>query len=142
MLHIPPYANIVRFTKGKISGDLSNVRNIDEFIREMEKVAKECYRVLKSGKHCAILIGDTRKRKHVVPISVRVLEVFLKVGFILKEDVIKPQWKMKGTREKWRGSKYDFLKLSHEHLFIFRKPQKNEKLNLMGTACSGINNYD
>jgi len=124
----PPYANIVRFSNNKIKGDLSNVRNIDEFIKEMEKVAEESYRVLKSGKHCGILIGDTRKRKHFVPITARVLEVFLKVGFILREDVIKIQWKMKSTREKWRGSKYDFLLLAHEHLFIFRKPDKNEKL--------------
>ncbi len=126
----PPYANIVKFSKSsKIEGDLSSVGNVDEFIKEMEKVAEECYRVLKPGKHCAILIGDTRRKKHLVPISVRVLEAFLKVGFILKEDVIKVQWKMKGTREKWRGSKYDFLLLAHEHLYIFRKPQKNEKLN-------------
>ncbi|MFN4227844.1 MAG: TRM11 family SAM-dependent methyltransferase [Candidatus Ratteibacteria bacterium] len=124
----PPYANIVRFTNNKIEGDLSNVKNIDEFINEMVKVAKECYRVLKPGKHCAILIGDTRKKKHFVPITARVMEIFLKVGFILREDVIKLQWKMKSTREKWRGSKYDFLLLAHEHLFIFRKPEKGEKL--------------
>jgi len=126
----PPYANIVKFSNNRIEGDLSNVKNIDEFINEMIKVARESYRVLKPGKYCAILIGDTRKRKHFVPIATRVLEVFLKVGFILREDVIKLQWKMKGTREKWRGSKYDFLLLAHEHLFIFRKPGKDEKLTL------------
>jgi DNA modification methylase len=124
----PPYANIVRFSQKKIEGDLSNVRNIDEFINEMEKVARECYRVLKPGKYCAILMGDTRKKKHFVPITTRVMETFLKVGFIIKEDVIKLQWKMKGTREKWRSSKYDFLLLAHEHLFIFRKPDVGEKL--------------
>jgi len=126
----PPYANIIKFTNNKIEGDLSKVKNIDEFIKEMEKVAKECFRVLKPGKHCAILIGDTRKRKHFVPISSRILEIFLKTGFILREDVIKIQWKMKSTRERWRGSKYDFLLLAHEHLFIFRKPERDEKINL------------
>jgi DNA modification methylase len=125
----PPYANIIRFTHNNIKGDLSNVKNIDEFIREIEKVAKECFRVLKPGKYCAILIGDTRKKKHFVPISTRCLEVFLKTGFILKEDIIKVQWKMKSTREKWRSSKHDFLLIAHEHLFIFRKPDKREKLN-------------
>jgi len=125
----PPYANIIRFTHDKVKGDLSNVKNVDEFIEEMGKVAKECFRVLKPGKYCAILIGDTRKKKHFVPIATRCLEVFLRTGFILKEDVIKVQWKMKSTREKWRGSKYDFLLIAHEHLFIFRKPDKREKLN-------------
>ncbi|MCM8808539.1 MAG: methyltransferase domain-containing protein [Candidatus Omnitrophica bacterium] len=136
----PPYANIVRFTNNKIEGDLSNVRDIDEFVNEMEKVAKECYRVLKPGKHCAILIGDTRKKKHFVPIAVRVMEVFLKIGFILREDVIKLQWKMKSTREKWRGSKYDFLLLAHEHLFIFRKPEKGEKLTQYKNSLIWNNN--
>jgi DNA modification methylase len=124
----PPYANIVKFSNKKIEGDLSNVRDIDEFIAGMMKVAQESYLVLKPGKYCAILIGDTRKKKHFVSITARVLEVFLKVGFILKEDVIKLQWKMKSTREKWRGSNYDFLLLAHEHLFIFRKADKEEKL--------------
>jgi DNA modification methylase len=124
----PPYANIIRFSQKKIEGDLSNVRNIDEFINEMEKVARECYRVLKPGKYCAILMGDTRKKKHFIPITARVMETFLKVGFIIKEDVIKLQWKMKSTREKWRSSQYDFLLLAHEHLFIFRKPEVGEKL--------------
>ncbi|MEO0263389.1 MAG: DNA methyltransferase [candidate division WOR-3 bacterium] len=125
----PPYANIIRFSKTNIEGDLSNIKNIDEFIEEMYKVAKECYRVLKHGKYCCILIGDTRKKKHFVPISARVLEVFLSVGFILREDIIKLQWKMKSTREKWRGRNYDFLLLSHEHLYIFRKPKKEERLS-------------
>jgi hypothetical protein len=119
----------VKFSNKRIEGDLSNVRNIDEFIEEMFKVAQESYRVLKPDKHCCILMGDTRKRKHFVPVTVKVLEVFLRAGFILREDVIKLQWKMKSTREKWRGRNYDFLLLAHEHLYIFRKPAKNENLN-------------
>jgi hypothetical protein len=94
----------------------------------MRKVAEESYRVLKPGKHCAILIGETRRHKHFVPIAPRVLQAFLDVGFILREDVIKLQWKMKTTREKWRGRNYDFLLLAHEHLYIFRKPKEGEKL--------------
>jgi len=35
-----------------------------------------------------------------VPIAVRVLLAFLDVGFVLREDVIKLQWKMKTTRER------------------------------------------
>jgi len=95
----------------------------------MRKVAEESYRVLKPGKHCAILMGDTRRHKHFVPITPRVLQSFLDAGFILREDIIKMQWKMKSTREKWRGNKYDFLLIAHEHLYIFRKPDKDEKIS-------------
>jgi DNA modification methylase len=125
----PPYASIVPFSKGRIEGDISSVHNIAEFVEEMRKVAEESYRVLRPGKHCAVLIGDTRRHKHFVPIAPRVLHTFLDASFILREDVTKIQWKMKSTREKWRGKKYDFLLLAHEHLYIFRKPEEGERLS-------------
>ncbi len=124
----PPYVSIISYSNKKVEGDLSSIESVDEFVEEMKKVAKESFRVLKPGKHCAILIGDTRRHKHYVPVAFRVMQAFLEVGFILKEDIIKLQWHMKSTREKWSG-KYDFYKIAHEHLFVFRKPEKNENLN-------------
>jgi len=124
----PPYASIIPYSKERVPGDLSSVHDIAEFAEEMRKAAEESYRVLKPGKHCAILMGDTRRHKHFVPITPRVLQSFLDAGFILREDIIKIQWKMKSTREKWRGNKYDFLLIAHEHLYIFRKPEESESI--------------
>ncbi len=123
----PPYASIIPYSHDR-KGDLSSVHNIAEFAEEMRKVAEECMRVLKPGKHCAVLMGDTRRSKHFVPITPRVLMSFLEAGFILREDIIKLQWKMKSTREKWFGKKYDFYLIGHEHLYIFRKPDAGEKV--------------
>ncbi len=122
----PPYASIVSYTRDRVPGDLSSVRNITEFIDEMLLVAKESLRVLKPGGHCAILMGDTRRHRHFIPITPRVLQAFLEAGFVVREDVIKLQWKMKSTRERWAGAKYDFLLLAHEHLFVFRKLGRDE----------------
>nr|MDO8100616.1 DNA methyltransferase [Candidatus Njordarchaeota archaeon] len=119
----PPYSRIIAYTRkrtGIVDGDLSRLP-LDHYLVEMYKVAEESLRVLKPGKQCAILIGDTRKQKHYVPIAFRVMEAFLEAGFILKEDIIKRQWKMKGTRERWRGD-HDFYLIAHEHIFVFRKP--------------------
>lgn len=124
----PPYAGIITYSRSRVPGDLSSLR-LEDYLREMRVAAEESYRVLKPGKHCAILIGDTRKRLHYVPISHRVLQAFLDVGFALREDVIKLQWKTKTTRERWRGREYPFYKIAHEHLFIFRKPAPGEKLS-------------
>ena len=44
-------------------------------------------------------------------------------------DIIKLQHKMKSTREKWAGQKYDFYLIAHEHLYVFRKPAEGEKLS-------------
>jgi DNA modification methylase len=123
----PPYASIIPYSHERVEGDLSSVHEIGEFAEEMKKVAEESYRVLKPGKNCGILIGETRRHKHLVPITPRILQSFLDVGFILREDVIKLQWKMKSTRERWRGKKYDFLLIGHEHLFIFRKLEEGER---------------
>lgn len=126
----PPYANIISYTKKsriEAKNDLSKVVSIEEFVNEMKKVASEFYRVLKPGRYCAILIGDTRRNKHYVPIAFRVMQAFLDVGFILKEDIIKLQHHMMGSVV-WRMKKNDFYLIAHEHIFVFRKPEGKENL--------------
>lgn len=122
----PPYAGIIQYSDHHTEGDLSSLK-LEDYLTEMHAVAFEAYRVIKPGGHCAILIGDTRKHLHYIPISYRVLQVFLDVNFILREDIIKLQWKTKTTRERWRGASYTFYKIAHEHLFIFRKPDMDER---------------
>jgi len=117
----PPYAGIIKYS-AKIPGDLSAL-SVQEFLREMTKVAGESIRVLKPGGKCAILIGDSRKSKHVVPIGFKAIRVFLEAGFTLKELVIKRQHNCKSTGFWYsRSIKQNFLLLAHEYLPIFEKP--------------------
>jgi len=122
ILNHPPYADIIKYSDKQIKEDLSNIHDLDEFCDEIEKVAKEFYRVLKKGKYCAILIGDTRRNKMYQPLAYKVMERFLKVGFKLKEDIIKHQHNCKATGF-WvnKSREYNFLLIMHEHLFIFKK---------------------
>jgi len=118
----PPYANIIKYSED-ISGDLS-LCDINEFLEQMKKVATESYRVLKSNKYCAILMGDTRREKHIVPLGFKVMQVFLDSGFLLKEIVIKEQHNCKATGFWYQKSiDFNFLLIAHEYLFIFRKPK-------------------
>ena len=119
ILH-PPYSDIIKYSPGNPS-DISNIHEIEQFMAEMDKVAGEAYRVLKPGKFCAVLVGDTRRNGYYVPLSMKVLACFLKAGFSLKEDVIKHQWNCKTTGF-WNSKPRDFLLIMHEHLFIFKKP--------------------
>jgi SAM-dependent methyltransferase len=50
----PPYAGIISYSANAVDGDLSTL-SVPEFIDEMQKVARESYRVLKAGRQCAIL---------------------------------------------------------------------------------------
>jgi len=118
----PPYVDIIKYSEGKIKQDLSNIKDIDKFCDEMEDVAKELFRVVKKGKYCAILMGDTRRNKMYQPLAFKVMERFLKVGFQLKEDIIKHQHNCKATGFWVKKSKnYNFLLIMHEHLFVFKK---------------------
>lgn len=116
----PPYADIIHYSDG-IDGDLSNF-SIKDFLTEMRLVASECFRILKTGKFCAILMGDTRKKGHVVPMSFEVMKIFEATGFKTKEIIIKQQHNCKATGYwKTNSIKYNFLLLAHENLFVFRK---------------------
>ena len=122
ILNHPPYADIIKYSDKQIEEDLSNIHDIDEFANEMGKVAQEFYRVLKSKKYCAILIGDTRRNKMYQPMAYKVMQKFLDVGFELKEEIIKHQHTCKATGLWVNKSKdYNFLLIMHEHLFVFQK---------------------
>ncbi len=116
----PPYANIIKYSEGAI-GDLSLLKTKD-FLAEMEKVANESYRVLKNNKFCAVLMGDTRQKGCMIPMSFQVMNIFENAGFKLKELVIKEQHNCRATGYwKTNSVKYNFLLIAHEYLFIFKK---------------------
>ena len=118
----PPYADIIHYSENmEIPEDLSNFA-VNDFVREMKQVAFECYRVLKKGKFCAVLMGDTRQKGHIIPMSFEVMKVFESTGFRTKEIIIKQQHNCKATGYwKTNSVEYNFLLIAHEYLFVFKK---------------------
>ena len=114
----PPYANIIQYSKG-IEGDIS-LLDVDEFLKEMQKVAQESYRVLRKGKMCAVMMGDIRKYGKVVPLGFRTMECFLQAGFTNKEIIIKEQHNCQSTSY-WKNQNNNFLLLAHEYIFVLQK---------------------
>lgn len=116
----PPYADIIKYSED-IEADLSHLK-VKDFLIAMRDVAAESYRVLKKDKFCAVLMGDTRQKGHMIPMSFEVMKLFQSAGFKLKELVIKEQHNCKATGYwKTNSVKYNFLLIAHEYLFIFRK---------------------
>ncbi len=116
----PPYSDIINYSED-IKGDLSHLK-IKDFLTELDKVAQESYRVLKKGKFCAILMGDTRKNGMVQPLAFETMRLFELAGFKAKEIIIKEQHNCKATGFwKTNSIKHNFLLLAHEYLFIFKK---------------------
>lgn len=118
----PPYVDIIAYSDKQIPQDLSNIHDLVKFCDEIEKVASELFRVLKKEKFCAVLMGDTRRKKMYQPLAFMVMQRFLKVGFTLKEDIIKHQHNCKATGF-WvnKSKEANFLLIMHEHLFVFQK---------------------
>ena len=114
----PPYANIIHYSED-IAEDLSLLK-IRDFLKEMEKVASESYRVLKKGKFCAVLMGDTRKKGCMIPMSFDVMKIFQDAGFTLKELIIKEQHNCKATGYwKTNSVKYNFLLITFLPIMSF-----------------------
>ncbi len=116
----PPYWGIIRYG-GKINGDLSGVRTPREFIEGIREVANEIKKVVKHNATVAVLIGDTRKRRHYINLAADVIEAFVEEGFKLKEVVVKLQYNMFETMRVWRFPK-GFLAIAKEFLPIFIAP--------------------
>lgn len=124
----PPYFDVIQYSRDQVRGDLSRVSDFREFLEAMRQVATECMRVLRTGRFCAVLAGDIRRGGHLVPLAYRVMQTFLEVGFVLKEDAVKLQWNVGRTSNylTMPADQRKFLLIMHEHLFIFRKPLPGE----------------
>lgn len=115
----PPYCNIIKYSKD-IKEDISRLQ-LSEFLNQMKIFSDECFRILKKNKYCAILIGDIRKNKNIIPLGCYIMNIFIEKGFILKEIIIKEQHNCQRT-EYWRKRKdINFYLLAHEYIYILKK---------------------
>jgi len=117
----PPYWRTLRYTSG-LPNDISMERNLRRYLEAIGAVAGEAYRVLRPNGVFAILLGDSRKKRHYVPVSMYVLKKILEKGFILMEEIVKIQHRIKDTQVYWERFDRDFLMIKHEKLYILRKP--------------------
>ena len=114
----PPYADIIQYSI-EIPGDISHLK-YEDFLKELEQVAKESYRVLKKQGICTFMIGDIRKKGYVLPLGMSSMQKFVDAGFKLKEIIIKEQHNCKAT-EYWNNIEKTFLMLAHEYIFVLEK---------------------
>ncbi|SKA98301.1 DNA methylase [Caloramator quimbayensis] len=116
----PPYSNMIKYSIDN-KDDLS-LLSLEDFYIAMGDVAKECFRVLKYDRYCAILMGDMRKNNFIIPIGFNIMNIFINEGFKLKEIIIKEQHNCKSTKY-WKdlSIKKNFYLITHEYLFVFKK---------------------
>lgn len=126
-----PYGDNIKYNDnpnciGKISSET------EQFYDELEKVIKECHRVLKPGKVIGWLIGDQWVKDKFTPVGFKVYQRLTK--YFEPIDIIcvtrRGQISHRGP---WysRARKHDFYLRGFKYLFIMKKPEdvhaKNEK---------------
>jgi SAM-dependent methyltransferase len=118
----PPYADCLSYTDG-LKEDISQIHEIDKYCDAMKAVADECYRVLKKNRICAVLIGDIRRRGtgEFVPLESFVCKKFLDAGFVLRDRIVKLQYKDKSTAFYLDMGRHNRFWIAHEFLLIFEK---------------------
>jgi len=82
----PPYWNLKKYNDNE--DQLGNIANYDSFLSELEKVWKECYRILVPGGRLVCVVGDvcrSRKKNNgrhtVVPLHASIQEICRKIGY-------------------------------------------------------------
>lgn len=117
-----PYSDNIRYSDdpaciGRISCEK------EEFFDELEKIAKEIYRILKPGKVMAWLMGDHwRKKSGYIPVGFKLYERLLKY-FDTVDVVCVARRHQTSNTTAWhnRARKYDFYLRGFKHLFIMKK---------------------
>lgn len=133
----PPYPMIYMwndmFIKQNPNISLDNPKEAFELMhQELDKVWKECYRVLKEGSFMCINIGDAARRFNddfqLFSNSARITQACEKIGFTSLPPII---WrKPTNSPNKFMGSGMlpcgAYVTLEHEYILIFRKGSKKE----------------
>lgn len=114
----PPYLNSIVYTNKK--RDLSNLKEVKEYIVKIGEIAGKLFDLLKEGGVCGILIGDVRHKSKIVPLGFKVMNQFLEKGFELTDPIVKIQHNDKST-EFYKYKDLPNYLLKHEYLFIFKK---------------------
>lgn len=123
----PPYWDLKNYES---TNQMGLGQSYEEYLTEIETVAKECYRVLSPGRFLCWVIGTRVSdggMKHIPGDSIRIFE---DNGFVFKKEII---WvKPRGTQGLWQRGTTQFLKdkpfptcaninIQHEYILILQR---------------------
>jgi DNA modification methylase len=123
LMTCPPYYNMEKYNGG--NNDLSMCESYDDFLRGIEQVIIESFRILKSGSLSCWVVGVHRdKNGQLLSIPSDISNIHKKNGFIHKEEVVL-YWDKNTTGAIQRVGNFEkknkFLIRCHEYLEVFIK---------------------
>ena len=135
ILTSPPYYNNLKYSDDP--EQLGKIKDYDAFLSELNKVWKNCFKVLKEGGFMLVVVGDVRGsikgRKDkglygLVPLHMDITNQLVNIGFTLWDIIIHPIYNMNSLHNffyiKWlKENNFQFI--SHDYILVFRKITQN-----------------
>lgn len=124
-----PYGDNIRYNDHP--DNIGNISSETEaFYDELEKVIKECHRILKKGKTLGWLIGDQWVKKKFTPVGFRLYERLGKY-FETLDIICVTRRSQSSNTSLWynRARRHNFYLRGFKYLFIMRKPDGSEAKN-------------
>jgi len=125
MVTSPPYYNAREYSQWK---------DLNEYLEEMKKIIKECYRVLDNHRVFVFNVGDIFHNdnlttnsvwgKRRLPLGAYFIKIFEECGFTFVDDFIWDKGEVQTQRHKNGNKPYPFYQYPancYEHLLIFHK---------------------
>lgn len=133
ILTSPPYWNLKEYERGE--NQLGIIEDYQTFIKELNKVWKECYRILVPGGRIVCVVGDVclSRRKYgkhtVIPLHADIMVECRKIGFdnlnpILWHKISNAKFEA-NTASSFLGKPYEpnaIIKNDMEYIIMERKP--------------------
>ena len=133
----PPYWSIKNYGA---PGQIGYGQSLHEYLKDLYRVWKECYRVLEPGRRLVINIGDQFARSiiygryKIIPLHSEIIAQCEDIGFDYMGSII---WQKKTTMNTTGGANvmgsYPYppngmVEIDYEHILIFKKPGKSKKI--------------
>lgn len=134
----PPYWHIKDYG---VEGQIGYGQSLHEYLKDLYRVWKECYRILKPGRRLCINIGDQFARSiiygryKIIPLHAEFIAQCEDIGFDYMGSII---WQKKTTMNTTGGANvmgsYPYppngmIEIDYEFILIFKKPGKGERIS-------------
>jgi len=130
----PPYGSIEKYES--VEGQLSDIKNYDEFLKNINVCISNINRVLKPGGFCCWVVGDWRDGSGYHQFGSDSIQLFKKNGLIPHDTIIIKNNSPFASLQAGKAASKRISSKVHEYLLVFRK--KGE-LDLTGLKLTSVN---